>query len=336
MGLFLSFLAIAQDDDTEETPVSGLGNKPNQITQSNGTSSTETFKESINRISSSKRIFLISNTAQKLDQGDFISIVNEDEIICRGLVARNKDQTSAIKILKIYSMKRWKGLYPGLQITIVKGDDSYYLNKKASTTADKTAKEAASPSAEGNIVTEEDLFKVKEEDGVSEKESRAIKTDNIFGATFGQFSSINSSGENQKYPEWAIQWSYQLFDNVWGEFSYGQTTMKSFPSSDLDTAVTAYTFRGKYTIIGPMLIYFMPYIGMGITKASCPNAGVQKSDPNNPSTQSDLKREVDLVSQVQQNKVIFGVSLYKRLVPGWFLKAELGSDIIALGFSLEF
>jgi hypothetical protein len=343
MLLVMSFIihkqeCFAQDDIEEEEEIgTSAVDKFSSESPTMEAELADTFKEKIEKISSSKNILLITNNAQKLKQGDFLSFVYPEGIILRALVAKTDNEVVAIKILRIHSLQKWQNLFPGSQVDIIQGDDSYFLNRKKQAASKQTSDEVeeVKASKEGNIITEDDLFNITEDqDGSSEKDGRSIRPDNVISVAFGQKASINETGENQRYPMWGASWSYQPIDNFFAEFSYGQMTMKSFPSEDLDTRVTTYTFRGKYTFAGPLMLYFMPYVGFEMIKASSPNAGVQKGD--NSSSNAQLKREIELVEQVQENKLIFGLSLYKRLVPGWFVKADVGTDIFNLGIALEF
>ncbi|MEI8346249.1 MAG: hypothetical protein WCG27_02195, partial [Pseudomonadota bacterium] len=51
---------------------------------------------------------------------------------------------------------------------------------------------------------------------------------------------------------------------------------------------------------------------------------------------AELDNEIQMVKNLEKDRFIFGVSGLKRLVPGWFLKADVGLDIIGVGFGLEF
>jgi len=67
----------------------------------------------------------------------------------------------------------------------------------------------------------------------------------------------------------------------------------------------------------------MPYLGFQKTLVSSPNAITQS--------------ELEAVDNFDRADLVFGVTLLKRVVPGWFLKAEVGSDILAsFGVAVEF
>jgi hypothetical protein len=39
---------------------------------------------------------------------------------------------------------------------------------------------------------------------------------------------------------------------------------------------------------------------------------------------------------MQDNALVAGVTILRRLVPGWFIKADLGTDQLNIGFAIEF
>ena len=42
------------------------------------------------------------------------------------------------------------------------------------------------------------------------------------------------------------------------------------------------------------------------------------------------------VENLKKSSVIFGATVLKRIVPGWFIRADLGNDILSGGLTLEF
>jgi hypothetical protein len=82
-----------------------------------------------------------------------------------------------------------------------------------------------------------------------------------------------------------------------------------------------------------MYSYIQPYIGYQKVWATSKTAGVDNGDGKTP---DQLQLELDLVNESAKNNFIFGVTILKRIVPGWFLRADLGLDIIGGGLSLEY
>ena len=87
--------------------------------------------------------------------------------------------------------------------------------------------------------------------------------------------------------------------------------------------------RLKYNIKGPLYTYFQPYLGFRVQSVSSPDAG-------NSADLSISAQEDEAISKLEKSGAVFGVTVLRRLVPGWFVKANVGSDIIDLGFSIEF
>jgi hypothetical protein len=285
--------------------------------------------ETIERISPSNRIFVISNSNTSFDTGDYITLLRNSKLAARALVAKTTDGGLAgIKILKIYSLSEWKRLKKGSQVQIIRGDDSFYRLK---------SKKSEDLEEDNSVVkSEEDLFDsttfLEDDLSLEEKSNRIIKQDNVVCLSFGEVEALNNDGSPQGYTQLNISWAYQVEDNIWTEFSYGQNIIQDFPNPGLETKLTNMTLRAKYVIQAPFFSYVMPYVGYQIKGADSPGAGTE--DVNNPGL--DLAAELQLIEDTKSSSIIFGITVLKRLVPGWFLRADLGNDIIAVGFGLEF
>ncbi|MBC75780.1 MAG: hypothetical protein CME64_07175 [Halobacteriovoraceae bacterium] len=290
--------------------------------------STEIFTETVRIISRSQKIFILTNTNEMLNKGDFITLVlGEKDPVARALVGKTHDSLAGIKIIKIYSLKRWSSLKKGLEVGILKGDDSRLFVKE----------EKKEVEEEGKIESEEDLYQIDE--GIIEedvdffsKDNRYIRTDNVVGAAWSQYSFENTllpETETKIGTQWAFSWAYQFNDNYWAEGLYGRTLLSNFPAQSTQTLVNNFTIRLKYTFKAPLYSYIMPYVGYQIYNVSSPNAG-QSNDP------TLNAKEENLINELGQDQPVFGLTLLRRLVPGWFFKADLGNDIIALGAAIEF
>ncbi len=82
--------------------------------------------EKIEKISISKRIFILSNNERSFDKGDFISLIFNDDLVVRALAAKTKDNKSGVKIIKIYNLDLWNTLRAGSDVKVLRGDDSFY------------------------------------------------------------------------------------------------------------------------------------------------------------------------------------------------------------------
>lgn len=284
--------------------------------------------EKIQKISESQKIFIITNTNGDFGKGDFITLVLENELVARAICAKQIDNLAGIKIVKIYSNDLWQKLHSGMDVQIIRGDDSFWKSPKKKDEKDKD---------DSKIKDEDDLYnetRLEDDTTFDENKNRAIKPDNIVSLHYGWIDGKNNDGSSAKIGQYMGSWSYQLTDNAWGEVSYGQGIMNDYPSPGLDTKVTNLTLRAKYAVTGPMYSFLLPYIGYQMINANSPGAGVEDSTSN--MTTDDYAAELDRVDDLKKNTIVFGVTALKRIVPGWFLRADLGTDTLAVGASLEF
>lgn len=286
-----------------------------------------TFNETIKIISNSKKIFILTNNNQQLGPGDFVSLALDNNLAARAVVAKVHQGQVGIKILKIYSLSQWGRLRRDQEVQIVKGDDSMF-GKKATPTVDEAAT--------AKIKSEDDLYTgdvvVDDEIGVfDDNKNRHIKPDNLVALTgaFLEASEVDSKGGKVRANEFGISWAYQFSDNYFIEGLYGRAMIDDFPASGVQTLVNHMTARLKYNFKGPLYTFFMPYIGYHTYTVSSPDAGNGTSSTAN-------EEELDAINKLKKSGPVFGVTALRRLVPGWFIKADLGSDIINVGFAIEF
>jgi hypothetical protein len=292
---------------------------------------TELFTETIRIIGRSHRVFILTNTNQALFKGDFITLVlGEKDAVARAVVAKNHNELIGIKVLRIYSLKNWKRLKKNLDVKILKGDDSW-LFKKEDIKVEKKQDE------EGKINTEEDLYRddlVGEDLDSFGKDSRLIKPDNIVSLNFSRYSLENDlandgEGEPQVYNRYTGQWAYQFADNYWVQGSYGRVQIDGLPTGGTQTIVNDLTVRLKYTFQAPLYSYIKPYIGFQVHSVDSKQAGKSEDAALNDA-------ENDQIAKMQKAEIVFGVTVLRRLVPGWFLQADIGTDVLSLGFGIEF
>lgn len=281
--------------------------------------------ETIKIISSSKRIFVITNNNQVLTTGDFISLALDNKLAARAVVAKIHQDQVGIKILKIYSMNQWTKLTRDLEVQIVRGDDSQF--EKVTLPA---------PPSDPRIRNEDDLYTgdIMIEDDLSvfdENKNRHIKPDNLVGLIGSYFDAaeIESQGSSRRAIMMGMTWAYQFSDNYFIEGLYSRASFNDFPNETQATVVNNLVGRLKYNIKGPLYTFFQPYIGFRTQSVSSPDAG--KTPDLNTAFQ-----EEEAIANLEKSGVVFGVTVLRRLVPGWFVKANIGSDIINLGFSVEF
>ena len=294
--------------------------------------------ETIKTISPSKKIFVLTNENQSFSKGDFISILLTNKLAGRALVAKTTpEKLSGIKIVKIYNIELWKQLSPGKEVLILKGDDSYYTNKEKTQDKDKSANGKKDNS---KLQTDEDLFNstslsgAEDDLSIDENSKRLIRPDNLISLNVGLIKGQDVDGSKINYTQLNAAWAYQLTDNVWGEVGVGSNTIRDYPYTTLDTRLINIEVKAKYTISAPFYSYFQPYVGYQTILANSPLAG---SDPGDGSrSPAQLDEELKLVQDLKKSTVIFGVTFLKRIVPGWFVRADFGTDIINGGLTIEF
>jgi hypothetical protein len=295
--------------------------------------------ETIKIISPSKKIFILTNEKQSFSSGDYITLLLANKLVCRALVAKtNPNNLSGIKIIRIYNSTLWKQLTPNKDILVLKGDDSYFTNKEKE--PEKTAvAETTKKKGDAKITSEDDLFnstKLEGEDDLSldENSSRHIRPDNLLYFGVGAIEGFDVDGSAKRFTSLGGSWGYQLTDNFWIEGIAGTSTVTDYPFTGLDTQLINLEFRLKYTVAAPLYSYFQPYLGYQSVMAKSPGAGVDPGDGSR--TQAQLDEEISLVEKQKKSTVVFGVTVLKRIVPGWFARADLGTDIISGGLALEF
>lgn len=283
------------------------------------------FNETIKIISNSKKIFIVTNNNQQLNPGDFISLALDNKLAARAVVGKNHQGQVGIKILKIYSLTQWGKLRRDQEVQIVKGDDSNFGAAPPPEIQQATKIKSEDDLYTGDVVVEDDLG------DFDENKNRHIKPDNlvsVFGA-FYEAAEIEDKGGTVRTNEIGISWGYQFSDNYFAEATYGRAMLDNFPGDGTQTLVNHMIARLKFNIKGPLYTFFMPYAGFHSYSISSPDAG--KSDSNITNEQ-----ELAVVDKLKKSGPVFGVTVLRRLVPGWFIKADLGNDIINLGFAIEF
>jgi hypothetical protein len=278
------------------------------------------FPETIKIISESKKVFILSNNNQQLGPGDFISLALDDKLAARAVVAKVHQGQVGIKILKIYSISQWSRLRRNLDVLIVKGDDSLFGKQPEEKVAEK-----------GKIRNEEDLYSedivADEELGlIDENSKRHIKPDNVISVSAAYFSADDIDGGTARTNEFGGSWSYQ-------EGYYGIARLKNYPGDGISTATSHMIGRIKYNFKAPLYSYIMPYVGFQYYNISSPDAGKGNDTQVTP---AQKEAELKAIDDLKKSGPVVGVTILRRLVPGWFFKADIGTDVMNLGFAIEF
>ena len=296
-----------------QSPISDFSNSSNY----------DLAKEKVMRVSGTKRILIISNSQDSYAKGDYVTILINKEPIVRGIIPKQKNNVAAIKITKIYNEEVYSNIFVNQDIEVLRGDDSAYGK-------------AAPEESEFKITDAESLFDdttLLDEDIYSEEaqEGGIIKNDNIVSVGLGLVDGFNSSGKEDTNTQYNASWSFQVEKNIWIEGFVGRHLIRGFPNEEIDTAVNQYIFRAKYSFEGPLYTVFMPYVGYKFATADSPGAGDVTSVGADAA-----EREKELVSSVEESEPVFGVTFFKRLVPGWFFRADVGTDLMGASLALEF
>ncbi len=286
-------------------------------------------KEKILSISPTRRVYIVSRSDQNFSSGDYVTIIVNDQHVLRAIVAKTTNSGKAgIKSIKIYNPEITNLLRVGLEVQILKGDDSFYVNRPSKQAGlDKENSEVARISSEDDLYNdttflEEDL---KDEDS---RNKRKLPTDNIVSAHIGFIRTLDLNSATTSDTHFGMSYQYQFSRDIWGEFSYGYSSLAGFPDPNLSTTLQTYTFKAKYTFATPFYSYVQPYIGYRVMSANAPE--YQTGDTIDQETQNAL------VDDLEKSGVIGGLTVLKRLVPGWFLRADLGLDILGFGLAVEF
>lgn len=297
------------------------------------------FSETITTVSSNRRIFIVTNSNNKLLMGDFISFIKDNQLVIRALVVKTRDDRSGLKLVKIYNQALLSGLQTGLNVEILRGDDSYFLSqlqREQETLIDTPLTVSERVNQQSEIKKEPSALTADEQmilgkDFSFEKDSlenRKINANHLLYFTAGNYKSLSTTGEDDSYMHYRIGWGYQFFNNWWTDFSYGHTVLKKYPEVDIDTALNTVTAKFGYIFQLPVHSFLYAYGGIYNSIASAPGAGEGVSD-------EQAQLEIQRIRDIEGLGFIGGVSFYKRLVPGWTFKLDFDLKNIGAGIMVE-
>lgn len=297
----------------------------------------QVFSETISTISSNKRIFIITNSNQKLIMGDFVSFIIDDELVARALVVKTRDDRSGLKLVKIYSQGKWSSLTTGMNINIIRGDDSYYLSqlKKEresilSPSTETAAKTSNSLDLGQRDLTSDEALILGSEFNLDNNKShlRKLDADHLLYFTVGNMRSLGAEGSEDTYLHYRFGWGYQVFNNWFTDISYGHSTIKKYPASDIDTSLNTITIKFGYIFQLPVHSFLYAYGGLYNNIAIAPGAGEGVSD-------AQAQDESEKVRDLEGIGYLGGISFYKRLVPGWTFKIDADLKNVGAGIMVE-
>ncbi|MCB9060598.1 MAG: hypothetical protein H6622_03645 [Halobacteriovoraceae bacterium] len=322
--LKLAFIFLIIPDIFAQSIIESLDSSSNIVTQE-----TELPEESIFSIDGDKRIFILTHDSEGFSSGDYISLVLNKELVARALCAKIFNNKAGIKILKIYNTELWDKLRRGTRIKILRGDDSYYRSKPQ--VAEEANKEEEKEIKD--ILSKEDLYDdinfLEDDIGLDDNKNRVVKNDNLIYGGIAYFSSINATNTAESIMIFTGSWSYQLTDNTFIEAQVARGIHRDTPLVDIDTIIFSYSGRIKYTVEAPFHFILQPYFGYRVVVASA-------NYEENATTTAELNTAADILNSIEKKDIIFGASVLRRLVPGWYVRGDVGIDMISAGLTLEF
>ncbi len=262
----------------------------------------EFFQEKILDIGLSKTVFLFSNDNTRFNEGDFVTFFLQHKAVCKGLVVKIKDKKAAIHMKKIYSLTLWSSLRRHLELFVLKGDETRFLE-------DYLLKGKEGKTSGQDIETtfeEEDLFK---NDVSSYQKDKFFYTGFSVGVDFHR--KLND--ELTYFPQYFFQvgFKYVYFKL---ETLFGLVYFSHFPVDGRSAYLISLYPRLKAEVQFSPSIYMAPFIGLKYPLY------LNSSDPDQ---QSVLEK--DLFKSLEKYKIDAGLSLIFKLVPGWSL--ELTSSL---------
>lgn len=285
--------------------------------------------EKILKISNTKRVFILSYEEKGFLPGDYVTLILGDKHVARAVAAKvSPDQRAGLKVIKIYDLNLWNTFKDGMEVQVLRGDDSYYISQQGQ----QGDPNDVAQQEINRISSEDDLFNdttyLEGDADIDEKSGRLIKTDNIITGAIGFIDTVDLNGSATSDSHFNFSWMYQFHANIWGSVRYGYTVLDGFPTNEVSTTMTTLTFKGYYTFKAPFYSFVLPYIGYRTTTTDSPAA--EGTDAINEATQASL------LSQIEESGPVAGVTILKRMVPGWFARLDLGTDLINIGASVEF
>lgn len=284
-------------------------------------------KEKILKFSNTKRIIVTTYKNRGFLPGDYVTILLKDKHIARAVAAKTtEDSRAGIKIIKVYNLELWNALKAGNEVQILRGDDSFYVNQTSGDPNDPADQEISRISSEDDLYN--DSTYLEEDLEIEGNKKRKIKTDNIFTFGLGFIGTVDLEGNSTTDQTFGFSYMYQMADNIWVEGAYNFATLDGFPTTEVSSSLTTLTFNIRYVFELPFYSYALPYLGYRIMSVSAPEAEVDDTVPADDQTR--------LLDEVEDTGPVIGITILKRLVPGWFGRLDLGTDHVYLGGSFEF
>lgn len=276
------------------------------------------FQETLLDISLTKTIFILSNTNNKLQEGDFLTISLKGKSICRALVTKIQDKKAAINIKKIYSLTYWSLLKKNLILDILRGDESELISqsfkKKDLNVKNNDLENSLQDSFEDIESTENKFFYIGLSLGLD------VKKDSLF----------ENTKKYKFFPQYLLQIGFKYhvlrIENFFGLSYYSQ-----YPSEGMSTFLLNAFPRIKLEFSPNNSLFLGCFAGMRVPfYISSEDAGTS-ADP------VLAENEKTLINYLRTYNFDFGIYAITKIVPGWSVEFSSSLQIpIQITLQAEF
>jgi len=292
------------------------------------------FTENVITVGATRRIFIITNENKKVIPGDYITFVSMDgKMLARGIVVKLRDDKFGMRVKKIYDPTEWNKINEDDDIQILKGDDSLYTKmQKESIQTEEELK--ATPDDQLNsdfqlLSGSNDLDLGNQTQYEKNRTLGVIDSPNILTAGIGRIRAIGTDLTDKNYLNYQFSYMYQIAKNIWPELSYSYSILKKFPAVDIDTGLHTLALKIRVAFDLGFYTYLLPYAGIKKGFADSPGAG------DNPDAIA-ANNELALLDDAERMEAVYGVSLFKRLVPSWIFRLDVGNETLGVGIGIEY
>jgi hypothetical protein len=292
------------------------------------------FTENVITVGATRRIFILSNENKKVIPGDYVTMISmEGKMLARGIVVKLRDDKTGIRVKKIYDAMEWNKIKEDDDLQLLKGDDSLYSKMQkgeASASEDLQIGQGDQLNADFQLLSGESGVDLSRQSKFEDtKNLGVINTPNILTAGIGRIRAAGTDFTDKNYINYQFSFMHQFAKNIWPEITYSYSELKKFPAVDIDTGLHIVSLKIRVAFDLGFYTYLLPYAGIKKAFADSPGAGDNPDDVA-------ANNEITLLNDVEAPQAVYGVSVFKRLVPSWLFRVDVGNEMIALGLGIEF
>ncbi len=292
------------------------------------------FTENVVTIGATRKVFILTNENKKVIPGDYVTMISmEGKMLARGIVVKLRDDKFGMRLKKVYDPSEWNKIKEEDDVQILKGDDSLFMKmqRESLDTADELR---SSPEDQLNsdfqLLSGENGIDLSDDGQYDRKRNLGvIDSPNILTAGVGRIRAIGTDLTDQNYLNYQFSFLHQFAKNIWPEISYSYSILKKFPAVDIDTGLHILNLRIRFAFDLGFYTYLLPYAGIRKGFADSPGAG------DNPDATA-ANNELALLDDVERAEAVYGVSLFKRLVPSWIFRVDIGNEMMGVGLGIEY